>query len=65
MRGNTYQIAHYALLCVAEEVEDGREVMNAHWLLLGPGHLFAVFKEISAQWSSSIKGQNNDHFSFR
>lgn len=65
VRENTYQIAHYALLCVAEEVEDGREVMNAPWLLLGPGHLFAVFKEISAQWSSRIKGQNNDHCSSR
>lgn len=45
--------------------EAGREVMNAPCLLLGPGHLFAVFKEISAQWSSGIKGQNNDHCSFR
>lgn len=68
---NTYQIAHYALLCVAEEEggrrggEAGREVMNAPCLLLGPGHLFAVFKEISAQWSSGIKGQNNDHCSLR
>lgn len=45
--------------------EAGREIMNAPCLLLGPGHLFAVFKEISAQWSSGIKGQNNDHCSLR
>lgn len=47
MRENTYQIAHYALLCVAEEKGKGGNKCTQP--LLSPGHLFGVFKEISAQ----------------
>lgn len=50
MQENTYQIAHYALLCVPEEKKkQGKRNNECTQPSLSPGHLFAVFKEISAQ----------------
>ncbi|MEQ2162795.1 hypothetical protein GOODEAATRI_023473 [Goodea atripinnis] len=46
---NTYQIAHYALLCVSRDKKEGRGVMNVLRLSFSLDHLFAEFKEISAQ----------------
>lgn len=43
---NTYQIAHYALLCVPEEGKRSNECTQPS---LSLGHLFAVFKEISVR----------------
>lgn len=48
MQENTYQIAHYALLCVPVE-KKGKRGNKCTQPLLSPGHLFGVFKEISAQ----------------
>lgn len=52
---NTYQIAHYALLCVPEEKKRGERSNECTQPSFQPDHLFAVFKEISAQQCSSIK----------
>lgn len=54
--GRTLQIALYALFCVAEEVEDSGEVINACCCLAVHGHDLAVFKEIPSLWSSCIQG---------
>lgn len=56
MRENTYQIAHYALLCVPEE-KKGREVINALSPYLAPATYLVCLKRYLLNSAQALRSR--------